>query len=831
MNTKLSHEKTTPMMRQYFDIKKQYQDALLFYRMGDFYELFFEDAQVASQALSIALTRRGTHKGSLIPMCGIPIHAYEHYLSKLVKNGFRVAICEQVESADDAKKRGTIVRRDVVRLVTPGTLIEETMLEGKTHNFLVAVLPSISCQKKKPPIQYAVAAVDISTGVFHVQTGTPTTIAALLQGWVPGELIFPDTFLENESVRAFLSPWQKKWTLLPSAKFHATSNKTILCQTFQLATLDGLSSFSSAEIAVAGVVVDYIKTTQKGKVPRLDRPQKSNTSDVLQMDSATIRSLELLRTTAGELPGSLLHTIDHTCTPQGGRLLTQHLMQPLCSLAHIEKRQDLVDFFIQNHETPAIAALLRQAPDAERCVSRISLQRAGPGDLGAIRDLLSAAQSIAAHLQSHIDLPDLGHVILQQLSVTQDLSQTLEAALVSQLPVYLREAGFIAPGFDPDLDRWRQLKDTGQDKIMALQEKYRQETGVKPLKIKHNNIVGTYVEVPQAHVKHLNDTFIHRQTLANTGRFITSELMALADNNVQAQNKALEKEIDIFNDLCRQVMAAEDKIIPCARALALLDVLHSHSVFAQSAFCVRPHMVQDSVFDVQNGQHPVVAQGLALNDGRFTPNSCTLTTQDHFWLVTGPNMGGKSTFLRQNAVCVVLSHIGAPVPATTAKIGLVDRLFSRVGAFDYLFQGRSTFMVEMIETALILNQATSRSFVILDEVGRGTSTYDGLSLAWATTEELHTRQCRCLFATHYHELTQLQSTLPNMRCHTMRVREWEGKIVLLHQIVPGACNQSYGLHVAQLAGLPEPVIKRAQIIFRQLNERQTPQHLLQKVVS
>ncbi|MDC0344702.1 DNA mismatch repair protein MutS [Alphaproteobacteria bacterium] len=815
----------TPMMRQFLEIKAQYPDALLFYRMGDFYELFFEDAEIAAKALDISLTKRGKHQGKEIPMCGVPFHACDSYLSKLIRAGHRVAICEQTESPAEAKKRGhgTVVNRDVVRLVTPGTLTEDHLLQGKQYNFLVAIMPC-----KKPADHLAAAAIDMSTGAFHLHKGTKAALAEALQGWDPREILFPDTFLALPPMRRFLDPWKKGWHPLPAAKFNSLSATQILCQAYGVSTLEGFGQFALEEIAVAGTVVDYIQTTQKGHLPRLDPPHQEGDQSYLHIDPATAQSLELFHSPLGGRQASFLNALDKTKTAQGGRLLGQHLMRPLYEIDPITQRQDLVTFF---HEQDSLRDscrhILSQIPDVERALSRISLQRGSPRDLGAVRDLILGSQRLPPLLTKTAPLPTLGKSLVDQLRPNNDLGDTLQAALVETLPPHTRDGGFIRDGFDGGLDQLRQIKRHAGTMLQELQARYQEDTGVSSLKIKHNNILGHYIEVTQIHASKLGETFIHRQTMANAMRFTTTELSALEEKIIHADSGAMTKELQIFEKLCHRIMALSSQLIHCTRAVALLDVCASHATLARDHHYVRPQLTTEPLFQIEKGRHPIVEKSLIAQAETFTPNDCSLDQQQHLWLITGPNMGGKSTFLRQNALMVILAQMGAFVPAVAAKIGLVDRLFSRVGASDNLSQGQSTFMVEMLETAAILNQATEKSFVILDEVGRGTSTYDGVSIAWSTVEHLHNKiKCRSLFATHYHELTDLEATLNGLKCYSMRVKEWEGDIVLLHQVIPGASDKSYGIHVAKLAGLPHTVLSRAQQILKGLMQSQTPQMTL-----
>ncbi len=812
-------DQLTPMMRQYMEIKAGHQDALLFYRMGDFYELFFEDAVVAAKALDIALTKRGKVLEDEVPMCGVPVHAYETYLARLVKKGFRVAICEQVESPQEAKKRGykAVVKREVIRLVTPGTLMEENLLAGTAHNFLIGLNP---VGRGAKATNYALAAIDISTGTFQLQTVKDHELGAVLQGLAPREILFPDALLESPKFRDLMSGFEAAWQPQPKSKFNALSGTQALCKLFEVKTLEGFGTLSPEEIAIAGVVTEYIRMTQKGEMPRLNQPQLQGESGIMALDRATLQNLEIFSDLWGNPKAGLLAALDQTCTPQGGRLLRQHFLRPLDDLEKIQLRQDLVTFFVQ---TPGNLARLRDfltgLADGERALSRIVMGRGTPRDLGYMRDVIQVCQDVKQLIAEEKQLPSLGRNLAAQLETTGSVLENLKAALVDELPPFTKDGGFICTGYDEDLDQLQKLRHQAGGLLAELQEQYRQETGIGSLKIKHNNILGYFIEVPQGQKDKMTDAFQHRQTMANAMRFTTPDLATLEEKILSADAQALAKELELFQDFCIQIGSQERKLTQAFRALGLMDVCANHAWNAvQSNFCC-PELMTDQTFEIEGGRHPVVERSLVSKGESFTVNDCCMATHENLWLMTGPNMGGKSTFLRQNALIVLLAQMGSYVPAKSARLGLVDALFSRVGASDNLSQGQSTFMVEMVETAAILNRATSRSFVILDEVGRGTATYDGVSLAWAVVEHLHNAVgCRCLFATHYHELVSLKDQLTHVVCYTLKVQEWEGEIILLHQVIPGASDKSYGIHVAKLAGLPKAVVSRAQTLLKQFSK-------------
>jgi DNA mismatch repair protein MutS len=808
----------TPMFQQYFEVKTQHPDALLFYRMGDFYELFFEDAVAAARALDITLTQRGQHNGEPIPMCGVPHHSSEGYLARLIRQGFRVAVCEQTEDPAEAKKRGgkAVVRREVVRVVTPGTLTEDTLLDARRPNYLAALAEAAG--------GLGLAWVDLSTGDFQTQPVAAPALEAALARLAPSELILSEKLADDRALDGGLAEARDILHPMPGARFDSENGRRRLEAAYGVTALDGFGAFSRAELAAAGAVVDYLDLTQKGKRPRLAAIRRWSPGGVMEIDAATRRNLELTRTLSGERRGSLLATIDRTLTGAGARLLVARLSAPLTDPAAIDDRLDAVTFFREAERARTdLRAILGRLPDIDRALSRLALERGGPRDLAAIRDALAACGPIraavaAAPLASPPtavarDLADLGEHAA--------LVETLGRALSADLPLLARDGGFVAAGYAPELDRLRGLRDESRRMIAALQAKYAQETGVAALKVKHNNVLGYFIEVSATNGDKVmgRDGFIHRQTMANAVRFTTVEFGELEKELSTAADKALAVELEVFADLVGQVMAVADVIAVAAAALARLDVAAALADLAAARDWCRPVVDQSLGFDVDGGRHPVVEAALPDGPGAFVANACRLGAEDRVWLVTGPNMAGKSTFLRQNALIAVLAQIGAYVPASKCRIGVVDRLFSRVGAADDLARGRSTFMVEMVETAAILNQAGERALVILDEIGRGTATFDGLSIAWATVEHLvETNRCRALFATHYHELTTLADRLSPLSCHTMAVKEWKDDIVFLHEVVAGAADRSYGIHVAKLAGLPGAVVARAEDVLARLEQ-------------
>jgi len=824
----------TPMMAQYLALKAAHADYLLFYRMGDFYELFFADAAKAAEALDIALTKRGKHLGEDIPMCGVPVHAAESYLEKLIRKGHRVAVCEQVEDPAEAKKRGakSVVRREVVRLVTPGTLTEDALLEPRASNLLAAL--------GRSGADFAIASADMSTGEFSVAAVTRDEIATELARLSPRELLLPDVLLamsvgESQSDQkevdfaALFKSLGLALSPLPGSRFDSAGGERALKTHYNMLSLDGLGAFSRAELSAAGALVAYLELTQKGAKVALQRIARVSPSYFMGIDAATRRNLELTQTLAGQRGGSLLAGMDRTVTASGARLLAGRLAAPLTDVKAIGSRHDAVEAFAKDSELRRRArAALRAAPDIARALGRLSVARGGPRDLANLRDGVKAARALREDLRKESlageALEAIG-ALAENIAAVSRLSDRLEFLLVDEPPYLSRDGGFIRTGAHAPLDEMRSLRDESRRVIAGLEGKYRQTSGVAQLKIKHNGVLGYFIEVTQQHADKLladKGMFRHRQTMAGAVRFSTDELASLAARIAEAGDSALAQEAVLFAEMAMLALEHGGPLGTIAEALAVLDVAASLGELAIAARYVRPRMDNGLSFSITRGRHPVVEAALqTANAGSFVPNDCDLSpnAKGRLWLVTGPNMAGKSTFLRQNALIAIMAQMGSFVPAEAAHIGIVDRLFSRVGAGDDLAAGRSTFMVEMVETAAILNQASPRSLVILDEIGRGTATYDGLAIAWAAAEHLHeTNKSRALFATHYHEMVALAERLKSMACYTMKVREWNDSIVFLHEVISGVADRSYGIHVAKLAGLPDAVVARAEEVLRALEE-------------
>ncbi|MFN3935949.1 MAG: DNA mismatch repair protein MutS [Gemmobacter sp.] len=803
------------MMAQYLKIKAEYPDAILFYRMGDFYEMFFDDAAAAASALDIALTKRGQHMGQDIPMCGVPVVRGEEYLQTLIRKGFRVAIAEQMEDPAAARKRGAkaVVRREVVRLVTPGTLTEDSLLDARRSNFLAAYATARD--------EGALAWVDVSTGEMRVAPCPVSRLPAELARLSPSELLLPE-----EVERSLFSIAGEAGVIVterPRSAFDSVASDRRLRAVWSVASLDAFGRFSRAEISALGALADYLDLTQRGRMPLLRRPVREGADRLMQIDAATRRNLELTQALSGGREGSLLWSVDRTLTAGGARLLDRRLSGPSRDLGLIRDRLAAVAYLVSGGPLrDRLRDMLRGVPDIERAVSRLALDRGGPRDLAAVRQAIAQAEEMSAAIPA--DAPRLLSEAGSALAGQSALAGHLASALVAAPPLQVRDGGFVAEGFDHELDETRRLRDEGRGVIAALQAEYAAETGIPSLKIRHNNVLGYFVETTSVHAPRmlaqpLSDRFLHRQTTANQVRFTTLELAELESRILNAADHALALEKAIFERLSAAVLQASSDLARISNALSEIDVLCALAEVAVEGDWSLPLVEEGNAFLVAGGRHPVVEQALRRNGQSFVANDCALSDGDTpaIWLLTGPNMGGKSTFLRQNALIALLAQAGSFVPADSARIGVVSQLFSRVGAADDLARGRSTFMVEMVETAAILNQADSSALVILDEIGRGTATWDGLSIAWSVLEYLHdVNRCRALFATHYHELTSLAARLPGARNATVAVREWGGELVFLHEVRPGAADRSYGVQVARLAGLPGAVIDRARAVLELL---------------
>jgi DNA mismatch repair protein MutS len=834
-----THDATplTPMMAQYIEIKAAHPDYLLFYRMGDFYELFFEDAENASRVLGIILTKRGKHLGQDIPMCGVPVDRASEYLERLISGGYCVAVCEQTEDAETAKKRGgkTLIARSVVRLITPGTLTEDNLLEPGRANTLCALGCVIT---KGGATRYGVASLDLSTGQFYVkEVDHITALTSEIARLEPREILVPEALYSDRQLIALwreggahIVPSQTASSMTPQRGYQT------LCRAYNVASLDSFGDFSDAEVVAAAIAYAYLEYTQRSTQPVLTFPKRETMHDVLILDRATRRSLELTTTQDGLIKGSLCHVMDRTLTAGGRRLLAERLSAPSTRLSIIRKRQEAIGVFVRDSINRLhIQRVLKHMPDLHRVLTRLCLGRGGPRDCVLLARGLQDITRLNA-LLPHGTCEEIEHLRHNFDELAPSLGQELQAAFADDVPVIKRDGGFIREGYDSELDDVRLLQSDARRVIAALQARYVQETLCRSLRVKYNRILGYFVEVPQPLSAPflegpLNAQFIHRQTMADALRFTTCELGDLDQKITRASENALSRELALFDMCLEKIRDHAETIRHAAEAVCILDVTTALAALAEEEKWVCPIVDDSLTFHIEGGRHPQVEAALKEEGKPFIPNHCILAKptdeEGDLLILTGPNMGGKSTYLRQNAVMVILSQMGSWVPAKSAHIGCVDRLYSRVGASDDLARGRSTFMVEMIETATILNQTTNRSLVILDEIGRGTSTLDGLSIAWATAEHLHnTVRCRGLFATHFHELTALEKQLDRVKNATVRVSAWENDLIFLHEIVPGVADRSYGLYVARRAGLPESVIVRASHILEELEKSEHEKSLM-----
>ncbi len=795
-------EDNTPIRQQYLDIKRQYPDSILFFRLGDFYETFDNDAEIASKELDIVLTSRNVAKGSRVPMAGIPYHAVENYLARLIEKGYHVAICEQV---GEQPSRG-LFPREVVRVVTPGTVVEPGLLQSDRNNYLVSVI----VQDTRAGVAY----VDITTGEFAATELSGEDILSLARAEVmrlgPAEILMP----ENAPLSNDL-PGHR--TQLPAWRFEANRCTEALIRHFKTASLDGFGLRGrNLAVRAAGAVVQYLQDTQPAALKLLGSISAYSLSDFMTLDTTTRRNLELTETIrTGEEEGSLLSVLDHTVTAMGKRLMRQCVSKPLLDIKVILKRQESVQYLVEDGMLRAeLRAALKPLGDLERLINRVVSGHAGPRDLVAIRNTLDALPELHT-LFSNPKSPLAS--ILRHLHLCASELSLLQAAIEDDPPATLANTGIIRPGYSSELDNVVESSRHAREWIANLENVERDRTGIKSLKVGYNKVFGYYIEISNSNTGLAPSDYIRKQTLVNAERYITPEMKEYEALVLNAEDRIHEIEGRIFKQVCSQLGGSARQILETSRGLGQLDVLASLAETAALNNYVCPDVTEDNVLEICDGRHPVVEKGFSAE--RFVPNDATFENGEIVRIITGPNMSGKSTFLRQVALIVLMAQMGSFVPASSARIGLVDRIFTRIGAQDEIHAGQSTFMVEMLETANILNNSTGRSLLILDEIGRGTSTYDGVSIAWAVVEYIHNHpslRAHTLFATHYHELTQMPELLPGVRNYNVAVSESEGKVVFLHKIVPGGADRSYGIHVAQLAGLPRPVIQRASEILKTL---------------
>ncbi|MFI4984290.1 MAG: DNA mismatch repair protein MutS [Rickettsiales bacterium] len=808
--SKKSATKLTPMMQQYLAIKEEHQDYLLFYRMGDFYEMFYNDAVIASEILDIVLTKRSEDT----PMCGVPAHSHVYYLEKLVKAGYKVAICEQLETPEEAKKRGykAIVRREVVRIITPGTIIEDSILDPATSNFLCAIIKQMD--------GICLSLSDITTGKLFLVKSSIGSLEIDLARFNPSEIIISDKVYSEKDVQWYLKNFAQRISTRAHSLFELSRCERMIKEFYKVAHTDGILKLADLEKVALGALLEYLSFTQKQSMPHLRAPLRLETANYMAIDPATMRSLEIKESYSGSRKQSLLGVIDRTITAAGGRLLDFYLSSPLVNPSAINKRLDAVEFFLeQSLMRNKLREVLKEVPDLERALAKIWINKATPKEIASIREGLKKALKLAELiLFAGVELTTSISGLTNKIANFSTLLNLLEFAVNEILPIKLEDGGLIRNGYNKELDHYRNLASNVGDELEKLRDKYRLLTAVNTLKISFNNVLGYFIEVTPLHKDKLSDeAFIHRQTLGNSVRFTSIELKKLEEEINSAEHKIKEIELAEFKKICDEIIKNTEEISMTAQSVASIDLFTALADLAQKNNYCRPLVDDSNKFEVVAGRHPVVEYSLKET---FHPNDCTLS-DSYLWIITGPNMAGKSTFLRQNALLAILAQIGSYVPATSAHIGVVDKVFSRIGASDDITKGHSTFMVEMTETAAILNSATHRSLVIFDEIGRGTATFDGLAIAWSVVEKIHNEiKCRTLFATHYHELTELEGKLSALLNYTVMVKEWEGKIIFMHQVVRGKADKSYGINVAELAGIPQDVIARATEILHELEHSQ-----------
>ncbi|MGX6960586.1 MAG: DNA mismatch repair protein MutS [Rickettsia endosymbiont of Pentastiridius leporinus] len=812
---KYNYDAATKMMQQYLDIKFAHLDCLLLFRMGDFYEMFYDDAIVASSVLGIALTKRGKNGEDEIPMCGVPHHALENYLNKLIEENYNVAICNQLETPEEAKNRGgykAVVSRNVTRIITPGTIIEESLIEAAEPNYLASLV--LSKNKDTAALCYA----DLSTSNIFIVSIPSSEILNELARLKPREVLLSENLRSSELAGNIFKQLNLRITYQVDSFFASSKCEKIILDFYKMKDIKGIGDISTIQICAIGSILEYLSLTQKQNIPNLPIPRIINFHNHMTIDFSTRRNLEIVTNSCGGAKGSLLSTLNHTITKQGGRLLYNFLSSPLTDIAKINQRLNITDFFYSNLEiTAKTRELLKKTSDIERCLTRISMNRSSGRDLLSIKYTLEVAADIKEiFFESYgFNLPDYIEKIVKSLSGNEELYNLIDETIREDAPNNLNDGGVIKHEYHPKVSQLHDLITNGKLHIEKLKDQYRKETGIDSLKISHNNVLGLFIEITAKNVSKINDPkFIHRQTTVNSVRYTTTELQKLESDLVNAKTLVISLEKELYAGICTQIIEKAHYLRLLASALSGLDVFCNFAYLADEYNYVKPEFTNDLSFDIVKGRHPVVEQALLKTSKSFVNNDCHLSESERIWLITGPNMAGKSTFLRQNAIITIIAQIGSFVPAQSARIGVVDKIFSRIGAADDLIKGQSTFMAEMLETSAILAQSTKNSLIILDEVGRGTSTYDGVSIAWSVLEYIHDKlKCRCLFATHYHELTIMDNFLPALQNYTIAIEESGKDILFLHNIIAGAADRSYGIHVAALAGLPASVINKAEQIL------------------
>ncbi len=803
---------TTPLMEQYLAIKNQHKDAILFFRMGDFYEMFYEDAKIGAQVLGITLTSRAHGKSADVPLAGFPHHALDAYLPKMIKAGYRVAICEQTE---DPKLAKTIVKREVLQVVTPGTAVSDDLLETKRNNYLVALTADAKAS--------GLAVVDVSTGEFQLTELPWQEVAEQVAAIAPAEILLPES-RAGEIIAALTRVDHPTITRRDDWTFNYDYAQDLLTDHFGTLSLKGFGiDEMPAGICAAGAIISYLRENQKEKLVHINRLGRLAADQHMILDTASRRNLELVQSMSQQRKhGTLLAVLDKTRTPMGGRMLVQWLLHPLLAVPAIRERQDAVETLVTRSELrSSLVDILARAGDLERLLARFATGRANARDALAVLASLRVVQEIKTLLQEENNaLLQAGQSELQPLT---DLAEELDRAVVENPPLSVTDGGFIKRGFNIELDKLRDIAFGGKDWIARMQQQEREATAIPSLKVNYNKVFGYYIEITNPHLSKVPAHYVRKQTLVNAERYITQELKEYEERILGAEEKIVALEYELFDQLRKRVLDYTRDLQTNARILAHLDCLASLAQVAVENDYIRPDVHDDRLIEIREGRHPVIEKLLPAGEPFIHNDTLLDNATQQLLIITGPNMAGKSTFLRQVGLIVIMAQMGSFVPAAKAHIGVVDRLFTRVGASDNLVAGESTFLTEMNETANILNNATSASLILLDEIGRGTSTFDGLSIAWSVAEYIHNTSrlaAKTIFATHYHELTELELILPRVKNYNVAVREWGDKIVFLRKIVPGGCDHSYGIQVAQLAGLPKEVIQRAKEILHNLESEE-----------
>ncbi|MEM6338537.1 MAG: DNA mismatch repair protein MutS [Pseudomonadota bacterium] len=815
---KYKYDKATPVMRQFLDVKFANIDCLVLFRMGDFYELFYEDAITAARVLGIALTKRGKTGDDEIAMCGVPYHALENYLNKLLEDGFKVAICDQLETPEEAKKRGgykAVVNRDVTRIITPGTIIEESLLDVGEPNYLV----SIAIGKNNAALSY----VDLSTSEIAVISVPEGQIINELARLKPKEILLAEKYRASELASQIGSMLNMRISFQVDSFFAVNKCRKNLLDFYQIKDVGAIGELEEIHISAVGGIIEYISITQKDSLPKLPKPKILNYQKFMTIDAQTRRNLEICLTTSGSMRGSLFDCIDHSVTKSGSRLLYKYLSTPLIDIQEINKRLELTKYFYDDMRlTNDLRALLKKTGDLERCITRLNMGRSTPKDLLSIKYTIEIAEEIRAAFvaQKGIELPQHIEKLVKPLVGLNDLYESIDSVIKDDAPNITTNGGIIKHEYHPKVKELYDLINNSHLAIEKLRDQYRKETGIDTLKISNNNVLGLFIDITARHAnKIFDEKFIHRQTTANSIRYTTTELQELESKIVNAKILVISLEQEIYNELCKQIAIEQSALYKMSESLSLLDVYSNFAYVADENNYVMPEISSDMIFEIKGGRHPIVEKALKKSRESFIHNDCSLEFDERVWLLTGPNMAGKSTYLRQNAIISILAHIGSFVPAESAKIGIIDKIFSRIGAGDDLNKGQSTFMLEMLETSAILAQATHKSLIILDEVGRGTSTYDGVAIAWSVLEYVHDKiRARCLFATHYHELTKMEEVLPALKNYTVAIDDTGESVLFLHKIKRGSADKSYGVHVAQMAGLPKSVIQKAASLLEKFEK-------------